>query len=37
MSLHAPFAEEGGLGRAARVFGDGLPELLQELNEALAA
>jgi type I restriction enzyme R subunit len=34
---YAPFAEEGGLGRAAQVFGEGLPNLLDELNEALAA
>ncbi len=33
----APFAEEGGLGRAAQVFGDGLRSLLEELNEVLAA
>ena len=34
---YAPFAEEGGLGRAAQVFGDDLRVLLDELNEALAA
>jgi len=34
---YAPFAEEGGLGKAAQVFGDGLRQLLDELNEALAA
>ena len=34
---YAPFAEQGGLGRAAQVFGDGLRPLLEELNEALAA
>ncbi len=33
----APFAEEGGLGRAGQVFGKELPVLLRELNEALAA
>ena len=33
----APFAEEGGLGRAAQVFGKELPQLLREINEALAA
>ncbi len=33
----APFAEEGGLGKAAQVFGDDLRTLLEELNEALAA
>ena len=34
---YAPFAEEGGRGRAAQVFGDGLGPLLDELNEVLAA
>ncbi|GJM43219.1 MAG: type III restriction endonuclease subunit R [Gemmatimonadota bacterium] len=34
---YAPFAEEGGLGKAAQVFGDGLRPLLEELNEVLAA
>ena len=34
---YAPFAEEGGLGRAKRIFGDGLAPLLDELNEVLAA
>ncbi len=34
---YAPFAEQGGLGRATQVFGDGLRPLLEELNEALAA
>ena len=33
----APFAEEGGLGRAGQVFGKELPEILRELNEELAA
>lgn len=32
-----PFMQEGGLGRAAQVFGDDLRPLLRELNEALAA
>ena len=32
-----PFVEEGGLGRAAEVFGPELPKLLAELNEALVA
>ena len=32
-----PFAEEGGLGRAAQVFGPDLRTIVQELNEALAA
>ena len=34
---YAPFAGEGGLGRAKRIFGDGLAPLLDELNEVLAA
>ncbi len=34
---YAPFAEEGGLGRAAQVFGSELRPLLEELNEVLAA
>ena len=33
----APFAEEGGRGRAAQVFGKGLGPLLDELKEVLAA
>ncbi len=33
----APFAEEGGLGRAAQVFGEDLTRVVNELNEALAA
>jgi len=32
-----PFAEEGGLGRAAQVFGVQLRPLLDELNEVLVA
>lgn len=31
----APF-KRGGLGRAAQFFGEQLPKLLDELNEALA-
>ncbi len=34
---YAPFAEEGGRGKAAQVFGDGLHEILAELNGVLAA
>ena len=34
---YAPFAEEGGRGKAAQVFGDGLQEVLAELNGVLAA
>ncbi len=33
----APFAEQGGLGRASHVFGDDLRPLLEELNKELAA
>ena len=32
-----PFNQEGGLGKAHQLFGDQLPKLLEELNEALAA
>jgi hypothetical protein len=31
------YPAQGGLGRAAQLFGDDLPRLLDELNEALAA
>jgi type I restriction enzyme R subunit len=34
---YVPFAERGGLGKAHELFGDELPKLLSELNEALAA
>jgi type I restriction enzyme R subunit len=34
---YAPFAEEGGLGKATQVFGSELRPLLEELNEVLAA
>ena len=33
----APFSQRGGLGKAHQLFGDGLPKLLDELNEVLAA
>lgn len=33
---YTPFNQHGGLGRAAQLFGDRLPQLLDELNEALA-
>jgi type I restriction enzyme, R subunit len=33
---YTPFNQHGGLGRAAQLFGDQLPKLLDELNEALA-
>lgn len=32
-----PFSQQGGLGKAAMLFGEDLPMLLEELNEALAA
>ena len=34
---YAPFSHRGGLGKAAQLFGDLLPKLLDELNERLAA
>jgi len=34
---YTPFAEQGGLGKAAQLFGKELRPLLDELNEALAA
>ncbi|MBM3496067.1 MAG: restriction endonuclease subunit R, partial [Armatimonadetes bacterium] len=34
---YAPFAEAGGRGKAAQVFGEDLQEVLAELNEVLAA
>ena len=34
---YAPFAEEGGRGKAAEVFGEGLRGVLEELNGVLAA
>lgn len=34
---YTPFNQEGGLGKAYRLFGDQLQKLLEELNEALAA
>ena len=34
---YAPFAQEGGFGKAAQVFGSDLRPLLEELSEALAA
>ena len=33
----SPFNQRGRLGKAHQLFGDQLPELLDELNEALAA
>ncbi len=33
----APFSQCGGLGKVYELFGKGLPELLEELNEVLAA
>jgi len=34
---YTPFGERGGLGKAHQLFGEQLPALLDELNEALAA
>lgn len=34
---YAPFSQRGGLGKADQLFGDQLPKLLEELNEARAA
>ncbi len=34
---YTPFVEEGGLGKAAQVFGEDLKTVIRELNEALAA
>ncbi len=33
----APFAQQGGLGKAHQLFGNNLPGLLEELNRALVA
>jgi len=33
----SPFNQRGGLGKAHQLFGDGLDQLLEELNETLAA
>jgi type I restriction enzyme R subunit len=33
----SPFNQRGGLGKAHQLFGSGLPDLLNELNEVLAA
>ena len=37
LSQCAPFAQQGGLGKVHRLFGDNLSELLASLNDALAA
>ena len=34
---YVPFQQHGGLGKAAKLFGEELRPLLNELNEALAA
>jgi type I restriction enzyme R subunit len=34
---YAPFSQEGGLGKVYQLFGDELNDILNELNEALAA
>jgi type I restriction enzyme R subunit len=33
----SPFNQPGGLGKAHQLFGPGLPAILDELNEVLAA
>ena len=34
---YAPFAQEGGIGKVYQVFGDELKNILEEMNEVLAA
>lgn len=34
---YTPFVEQGGIGKAHKLFGDGLTPLLEDLNQALAA
>ena len=34
---YAPFSQEGGLGKVYQLFRDELNDILDELNEALAA
>jgi type I restriction enzyme R subunit len=34
---YVPFAERGGIGKAAQVFGDRLAPLMEELTKVLAA
>lgn len=34
---YSPFAQRGGLGKAHQLFGEQLPQLLNDLNEVLAA
>jgi type I restriction enzyme R subunit len=34
---YSPFSQQGGLGRAAQLFGEELQKLLDELNEVLTA
>ena len=34
---YAPFAQQGGLGKVYQLFGDRFSEIIEELNEALAA
>ena len=34
---YAPFAQQGGIGKAYQVFGEELTKLLDELNEELVA
>jgi len=34
---YAPFAQQGGLGKVHQLFGDELTNIIEELNDALAA
>ena len=34
---YAPFSQEGGLGKVYQLFGEDLPNIIEELNESLAA
>jgi type I restriction enzyme R subunit len=34
---YAPFNQHGGIGRVSSVFGEGLANVLEELNAALTA
>jgi type I restriction enzyme R subunit len=34
---YAPFSQQGGLGKVHQLFGDELGNIIEELNDALAA
>jgi type I restriction enzyme R subunit len=34
---YAPFAQEGGIGKVYKIFGDELTAILEQMNEELAA